>query len=102
MGMDHFKTQRGMYRHQRKGLIIVAIGIQNLNKSTSRTRAKTVSFVTGRVELMVLESRGYFWNQNDQCVLSRRQENLQFVIGGDSSWNDANDRIWETRRTLSI
>jgi len=44
----------------------VAIGAQNGRESASRNGAKTASFVTGRVEQMLWEGRGYFWIQNDQ------------------------------------
>jgi hypothetical protein len=35
-------------------------------------------------------------------ALSPGQESLQFVIGGEGSWNDGNGRVWETGTTLSI
>jgi hypothetical protein len=46
------------------------------------------------------KARVFLSSERPIGAFSRGQESLQFVIGGDSSWSDANGRVWETGTTL--
>ena len=42
------------------------------------------------------KARVFLSSERPIGAFSRGQESLQFIIGGDSIWSDANRRVWET------